>query len=122
MIVVGESEDVPPLSNSNSYVYVARTVDGWFYVGETDNLRARIATHRRNSRFGGKGVAFICQDVPLGGKSTARRVEAAGNNALQYAATLCNTLQHSATLGNTREHSATHAELKRQAMTYYNTL
>mmetsp|Transcript_27836 Transcript_27836/g.40958 ORF Transcript_27836/g.40958 Transcript_27836/m.40958 type:complete len:107 (+) Transcript_27836:1-321(+) len=77
MIVVGESEDVPPLSNSNSYVYVARTVDGWFYVGETDNLRARIATHRRNSRFGGKGVAFICQDVPLGGKSTARRVEAA---------------------------------------------
>jgi predicted GIY-YIG superfamily endonuclease len=77
LIVLKEEEEAHPLANSRCYVYVAVTRDGWFYVGETDNLRRRVADHRKGSVLGGKGVAFVCLDVPFGGKSMARRVEAA---------------------------------------------
>ena len=42
VLMVREGEEPNPAANLRSYVYVARTSAGWFYVGETDDLRARI--------------------------------------------------------------------------------
>lgn len=77
VMVVREDEDVHPLAGKRSYVYVARTTCGWFYVGETDDLRGRLEAHRKSPRLGAKGAGFVCLAVPFGGKSMARRVEAA---------------------------------------------
>ena len=40
VLMVREGEEPNPAANLRSYVYVARTSAGWFYVGETDDLRA----------------------------------------------------------------------------------
>jgi hypothetical protein len=42
VLMVREGEEPNPAANLRSYVYVARTSAGWFYVGETDDLRAKI--------------------------------------------------------------------------------
>ena len=81
---VGEGEDANLQADMRSYVYVARTAEGWFYVGETDDLRSRIAAHRKARAFGGNGVSFVCLSVPFGGKSMARRVEAAAIRELWH--------------------------------------
>ena len=77
VMVVREGEDVHPLAGKQSYVYVARTACGWFYVGETDDLQGRLSSHRTSRKLGAKGTDFVCLAVPSGGKSMARRVEAA---------------------------------------------
>jgi hypothetical protein len=57
-------------------------------VGETDDLGSRLAAHRRG--LGREGVSFVCLGVASrgrgggGGKSMARRVEAALIRELWY--------------------------------------
>jgi hypothetical protein len=77
LVVVRAGELLHPLAAKQSFVYVARTAAGWFYVGETDDLPTRIAAHRKSPTLGATCVCFVCMAVPAGGKSMARRVEAA---------------------------------------------
>ena len=63
-----------------SVLYVLRTALGFYYVGETDNIGARIVAHRQTELK--KDCEFIYTPVPQG-KSTARKFETALIKRLQ---------------------------------------
>ncbi|ODS23083.1 hypothetical protein AB835_10795 [Candidatus Endobugula sertula] len=58
--------------SQHSVIYVLRTSLGFYYVGETDNIHARVEAHRKIGSK--KNCVFIYTLVPLG-KSTARKIE-----------------------------------------------
>ena len=51
-LVVGSN----PTSGANSmfWVYVLQNPKGHFYVGQTDNVRTRVASHNRTDKISGK--------------------------------------------------------------------
>lgn len=66
-----------------SCVYVIRWPDAQFYVGETDNLQARMENHRyKRDGMMRHGMEAIYVAIPKeeGSKSMARRIEAATIN------------------------------------------
>lgn len=70
-----EGRDLPTVIDTGlSCLYVIKTRDGFFYVGETDDICARIETHRRDNQKAQCGVVYF---VVQGGKSVARHLESA---------------------------------------------
>lgn len=68
-----KENDMPPLNNVGySIVYVLKTANNFFYVGETDNFLHRVMAHR--NRFTGGGCEFFYVTI-FEGKSQARQVE-----------------------------------------------
>ena len=70
----------PPAVVGRSCVYVVRRADGYFYCGESDDLVARLASHRsRPPVAGGNALeaCFVIVGSKQGGKSAARAIEAA---------------------------------------------
>ena len=70
----------PPAVVGCSCVYVVRRSDGFFYCGESDDLVARLASHRsRPPVAGGNALeaCFVIVEHKQGGKSAARAIEAA---------------------------------------------
>ena len=109
LMVVREKQQPAPAACGGSYVYVARTLQGWFYVGETDDIRARIEAHRSRQALG-EGAEFVCLRCDLagdsggaGGKSLARKIEAATIRELWYTCLLY-TRMHA------RSHARAHAD------------
>ena len=80
-------KEVPPIAASGwTVVYVLRWSNGWCYCGETDNLEARLKTHRANAKSSGAAhVEAAYVRVRSGGKSTARMLEAMAITALRAA-------------------------------------
>ncbi|WP_086930438.1 MutS-related protein [Agarilytica rhodophyticola] len=62
----------PAVDSQFSTLYILRTSLGFYYVGETDNINARIEAHRKVELK--KDCEFIYVAIPLG-KSAARRLE-----------------------------------------------
>ncbi|KAK9829858.1 hypothetical protein WJX72_008283 [[Myrmecia] bisecta] len=70
----------PPSTVNSSCVYVVRRADGYFYCGETDDIKRRLATHRgkRGLVKGGRELeaAYVVMPSGQGGKSLACAIEA----------------------------------------------
>ena len=66
--------------NQSSVIYILRTTLGFYYVGETDNICARITAHRQTELK--KDCEFIYILIPQG-KSVARKFETAIINQLK---------------------------------------
>lgn len=70
-------------------MYVVRRRDGWYYVGSTDSLKDRIATHRKKAGGSSKvqdpqaEFAYVALSGIEGASSSAKVVEAAVIKALQ---------------------------------------
>ena len=78
----------PPAVVGRSCVYVVRRFDGYFYCGESDDLVARLASHRsRPPVAGGNALeaCFVIVDARQGGKSAARAIEAASIRSMARA-------------------------------------
>jgi len=78
------SHQVPPPDLGNrSCVYIMRTPDGWFYCGESDDVQARITSHRSRRSHATKSLnqdvmnsEFAVLILPKSqGKSNARAIE-----------------------------------------------
>ena len=69
-----------PHTTGVSCVYVLHTPEGWYYVGETDNLPSRVEAHRQCDTRRGSRVFYVkvaAEDgSSVGGKSVARSLEA----------------------------------------------
>ncbi|KAK9867742.1 hypothetical protein WJX84_006840, partial [Apatococcus fuscideae] len=52
-VVVAARQNPPPSTVGRSCVYVVRRQDGWFYCGQTDDLKGRLQTHRRSGAVKG---------------------------------------------------------------------
>lgn len=66
--------------NQSSVIYILRTALGFYYVGETDNICARIEAHRKTELK--KDCEFIYTLIPHG-KSVTRKFETAIINQLK---------------------------------------
>ena len=68
-----KENEIPSLKDIGySVVYILRTVNNFFYVGETDNLLHRVKAHR--VRLNGDQCEFFYVAIKKG-KSEARRIE-----------------------------------------------
>ncbi|XP_024540545.1 DNA mismatch repair protein MSH1, mitochondrial [Selaginella moellendorffii] len=70
---VGARQQPPPFTSNHSCVYILHRPDGKFYVGQTDNLSGRIASHRTS--MGLKQAPFLY--LPVSNKSVACQLETA---------------------------------------------
>ncbi|EIE20036.1 hypothetical protein COCSUDRAFT_58259 [Coccomyxa subellipsoidea C-169] len=77
--VLGAGKVPPPSTVGCSCVYVVRREDGFFYCGESDDIKGRLARHRRAGPVkGGRTMEAVYMAVPAGlaGKSAAAAIEA----------------------------------------------
>jgi len=77
---VAQNEQAAVADSLHSVIYVLRIALGFYYVGETDNICARIVAHRNTELK--KTCEFVYTSIP-GGKSAARKVETAIINQLK---------------------------------------
>jgi len=78
IIELRSGAEPPPSHSMTSCAYICCWESGWFYVGETDNIKSRLRDHRGSDRYGltaGRSMSAVYVRVPQG-KSAARRVEA----------------------------------------------
>ncbi|KFM25783.1 DNA mismatch repair protein MutS [Auxenochlorella protothecoides] len=90
LAVVRAGQTPPPRTVGLSCVYVVRRTDGWFYVGSTDSIKERLATHRRRSgasrvRDPQAEAVYMTVTGGEGAGSSARAIEAATIHALRTA-------------------------------------
>ncbi|CAL8466240.1 g5776 [Coccomyxa elongata] len=77
--VLGAGKVPPPSTAGCSCVYVVRRSDGYFYCGESDDIKARLQRHRRAGPVkGGRTMEAVYMSIPAGlaGKSAAVAIEA----------------------------------------------
>ncbi|BDA51431.1 probable DNA mismatch repair protein MutS at C-terminar half [Coccomyxa sp. Obi] len=77
--VLGAGKVPPPSTAGCSCVYVVRRADGYFYCGESDDIKARLQRHRRAAPVkGGRTMEAVYMSIPAGlaGKSSAVAIEA----------------------------------------------
>ncbi|KAK9832926.1 hypothetical protein WJX74_001881 [Apatococcus lobatus] len=87
-MVIAARQNPPPSTVGCSCVYVVRRQDGWFYCGQTDDLRGRLQTHRRSGVVkGGPRMEAAYVTIPSGqeGQSLAKAIERQAILALQHA-------------------------------------
>eukprot|EP00210_Caulerpa_lentillifera_P004045 g3858.t1 len=65
----------PPITSQRSCVYLCRLPTGYHYVGETDNLRKRLKTHRQRELGREFTTWYICIPKTSGAKSMSRAIE-----------------------------------------------
>ncbi|KAL6770905.1 MSH1 [Auxenochlorella protothecoides x Auxenochlorella symbiontica] len=90
LAVVRAGQTPPPRTVGLSCVYIVRRTDGWFYVGSTDSIKERLATHRRRSgasrvRDPQAEAVYMTVRGGEGAGSSARAIEAATIHALRTA-------------------------------------
>eukprot|EP00884_Botryococcus_braunii_P005348 jgi/Botrbrau1/14814/Bobra.0332s0007.1 len=88
VVEVASRRRPPPASKNRSCVYVLRTGDAFFYVGETDDIEKRLRDHRSSSRLRGRGgvdAAYLMVPEGLEGKSMAKAIEALAIQQLESA-------------------------------------
>lgn len=68
-----KENEIPPLSDINSsIIYILKTANNFFYVGETDNFLHRVTTHRNNLE---DSKCEFFYTIIKAGKSHARQIE-----------------------------------------------
>lgn len=77
-----EANRVPgPHTSGVSCVYVLQTPEGWYYVGETEDLPSRVEAHRHCDTKRDSRVLYVkvstADGISAGGRSVARSLEAA---------------------------------------------
>ena len=72
-------QDPPPLTARHACLYIYRRSSGHYYVGETDNLKQRLQSHRRKKIAPEMGKSFETWYVMVakqhGAKSMSRALE-----------------------------------------------
>eukprot|EP00873_Tetraselmis_striata_P014384 jgi/Tetstr1/434648/TSEL_023739.t1 len=85
VVTLARGRQPPPRHAMTSCVYVCAWDSGYFYCGETDDIKTRIKAHSTSDRHNvTRGRAMEVAYVPLASKSSAREVEAALQRKLRH--------------------------------------